>query len=160
VTTFDDAGRSAEGVLLITEGLHTTTAEVDELIAKCLHKTPEGDEPTSPMMSSIRAGKSADRGHGAQQIEITPDGQNEEHRSRLRRLLLLLAIVNHNRSSRRRRGRSKPLVRQSLIWQIEIERLSRESQFEQCYRMSSASFEHLLTLVGPALQRDPHAWMN
>jgi hypothetical protein len=64
------------------------------------------------------------------------------------------------RRSRKRHGLLKPPVRSRLVWHEETERLLIEGQFEQCYRMSTTAFERLLALVGPALHRDPHSWLN
>ena len=46
------------------------------------------------------------------------------------------------------------LLRQRIDWDIHAQLLLDEGQFRIYYRMSSQSFENLLTIVGPALQID------
>lgn len=65
-------------------------------------------------------------------------------------LLVCLVAIKRLRASRRK----DPVVRDRISWRVHATTLLRESAFKKYYRMSIATFEELLCIVGPYLVMD------
>jgi hypothetical protein len=67
-------------------------------------------------------------------------------------LVIVIAALEYAKSEAA--FKKKTLVRERIQWPIHAERLLIESEFKKYYRMSYASFEALLRIVGPNLKVD------
>jgi hypothetical protein len=96
-----------------------------------------------------QGGDAATDGIGA---EISSDDGSEDDQVAA---ALVAYLLFEDSSSRQRRS---PIARRRLIWPSEADRLLREGQFEQVYRVSPRMFERLCEIIAPAIALKPNAW--